>query len=143
MSGAPGRASPRWICSRQASVIFLAVVLLAVLGLSLNPHPESVLGRLSLYDKADHFVAYIVLGFFTRRAISRRGIFPVVLAISSCAALGGLIEIIQPLVGRNRELADFLVDLGGSAVGAAIAAAVAAVLSRRARGRETTGPARP
>lgn len=142
MSGAPGRASPEWLCSRQASVIFLAVVLLAVLGLSFTPHPESVLGRLSLYDKAGHFAAYIVLGFFTLRAINRRGVFPVVLAIASCAALGGLIEIIQPLVGRNRELADFLVDLGGAAVGAAIAA-VAAVLSRRARGREMTGPARP
>jgi VanZ family protein len=121
MSGAPGHASRRWICSRQASIIFLVLVLLAVLGLSLNPRPEAFLGRLSLYDKADHFAAYIVLGFLAYRAIGRRGALPLVLAISACTALGGLIEIVQPFVGRTRELADFLVDLGGSAVGAAIA----------------------
>ena len=127
MSGASGRASLKWICSYQASVIFLAVVLLAVLVLSLIPHPESVLGRFSMYDKAEHFAAYIVLGFLTLRAINRRGVLPVVLAIASCAALGGLIEIIQPLVGRSKELTDFLVDLGGAAVGAVTAIVVAVI----------------
>lgn len=131
MSGAPGRQASRWICSHQASVIFLAVVLLAVLGLSLNPRPESILGRLSLYDKAEHFAAYVVLGFLAFRAINRRGVFPVVLVIASCAALGGLIEIIQPLVGRNKELADFLVDLGGAAIGAVVGAVVAFHLMRK------------
>jgi len=76
---------------------------------------------LSLYDKAGHFAAYIVLGFFTLRAINLRGVLSLALAIAACTVLGGLIEIIQPLVGRNRELADFLVDLAGAAVGAAIA----------------------
>ncbi|MBE3064960.1 MAG: VanZ family protein [Candidatus Atribacteria bacterium] len=130
MSCAPERQKPRWICSRQASVVFLAIVLLAVLGLSLTPHPESVLGRLSLYDKAGHFAAYVVLSFFAMRSIGRRGALPLVLAVAACTALGGLIEIIQPLVGRRMELGDFLVDLGGSAIGAVIAAAIAAALSR-------------
>lgn len=136
MSEAPGRATLKWIYSRQASVVFLVIVLLAVLGLSLTPHPESVLGRLSLYDKAGHFAAYVVLGFLAFRAIDRRGALPLVLAIASCAALGGLIEVIQPLVGRRMELGDFLVDLGGSAIGPAIAA----VVSWMARAKGTAGP---
>jgi VanZ family protein len=130
MSCAPERQKARWICSQQASVVFLVIVLLTVLGLSLNPHPEAVLGRLSLYDKAGHFAAYVVLSFFAMRSIGRRGALPLVLAIAACTALGGLIEIIQPLVGRRMELGDFLVDLGGSAIGAVIAAAIAAALSR-------------
>ena len=131
MSGASELQKSKWICTQQASVIFLAVVLLAVLGLSLTPHPESVLGRLSVYDKAEHFIAYIVLGFFAVRSIGRRGVLPLVLAIASCAAMGGLIEIIQPLVGRNKELADFLVDLGGAAIGAVVGAVVAFPIMRK------------
>jgi VanZ family protein len=130
MSCAPEGQKQRWICSRQASRVFLAVVLLAVIGLSLNPRPEAILGRLSLYDKAGHFAAYVVLSFFAMRSIGRRGALPLVLAVAACTALGGLIELIQPLVGRTMELGDFLVDLGGSAIGAVIAAAIAVALSR-------------
>lgn len=32
--------------------------------------------------------------------------------------LGGAIELIQPMVGRQRELADWLADIGGVAAGA-------------------------
>ena len=129
MSSRPEHQKPRWICSRQASIVFLVIVLLAVLGLSLNPRPEAVLGRLSLYDKAGHFAAYVVLSFFAMRSIGRRGFLPLVLAIAGCTSLGGLIEIIQPLVGRTMELGDFLVDFGGSALGAMIGIAIAAALS--------------
>jgi VanZ family protein len=109
------------VASRQASIIFLVVVLLAVIGLSLTPHPEEILGRASLYDKAGHFVAYVVLAFFACRALKRGGLLPVILIVAGCAALGGAIELIQPYVGRHRDVVDFLVDLGGSALGAAIA----------------------
>lgn len=136
MSCAPERKKSRWISSRQASVVFLAIVLLAVLGLSLSPRPEVVLGRLSLYDKAGHFAAYLVLGFLAFRAIDRRGALPLIIVIASCAALGGLIEIVQPFVGRRMELGDFLVDLGGAAIGAVVAAAV----SWTVRGTERSGP---
>jgi VanZ family protein len=130
--GTPERPETRWICSRQASVVFLVVVLLAVLGLSLNPRPETLLGRLGVYDKAGHFAAYLALGFFATRAIGRPGVLTVVLTLVSCSVLGGLIEVVQPLVGRRRELADFLVDLAGTAVGAAIAIVVARVRNNRA-----------
>jgi VanZ family protein len=111
----------KWIRSRQASVVALVIVLLGVLGLSLNPRPEAVLGSLSLYDRAEHFAAYVVLSFFVMRSIDRRNAIPLLLAIAACAALGGLIEVIQPFVGRRMELLDFLMDLGGAAVGALVA----------------------
>jgi VanZ family protein len=108
------------VASRQASIVFLVVVLLAVIGLSLMPHPEEILGRASLYDKAGHFVAYVVLAFFACRALKRGGLLPVIVVVASCAALGGAIELIQPFVSRHKDLMDFLVDLGGSALGAGL-----------------------
>lgn len=111
--------------------MFLVVVLLAVLGLSLNPRPETLLGRLSVYDKVGHLVAYLALGFLVVRIFDRPGAASVVLAVASCSALGGLIEIVQPLVGRRRELGDLLVDLGGAAIGAAIAFAAARMSKAR------------
>ena len=110
----------RWILSRQASAVFLAAVLLAVLGLSLNPRPETVLGPLTAYDKAGHFAAYTVLAFFALRVFPRRGLRELVLVVGACAALGGAIEIIQPYVGRHKDIFDFLVDLGGALAGAVV-----------------------
>lgn len=99
----------------------LVVVILAIVGFSLTPRPETVLGRLNAFDKLGHFVAYLALGFFACRAMGRPSIFPIVLTVASGAALGGLIEVVQPLVGRNREFVDFLVDLGGASIGAVVA----------------------
>ena len=96
-------------------------MLLAIVGLSLTPRPEKVLGRLSAFDKIGHLVAYVALGFFACRAMGRPRLYHIVLTVASGAVLGGLIEVVQPFVGRNREFVDFLVDLGGAAVGAVIA----------------------
>lgn len=139
MSRATDRKNPRWICSRQASIVFLALALLAVLGLSLNPRPESILGRFSVYDKAGHFVAYVVLAFLAVRVFHGKGALPYAIAIVSCASLGGAIELVQPFVGRSMELGDFLVDLGGAILGSVIAG----VVSRMARGSATARPSQP
>lgn len=111
--------------------MFFVVVLLTVLGLSLYPRPEEILGRLSVFDKAGHLAAYVVLAYCAARAIGRPGWISFALAVASCAVIGGLVEVIQPFVGRRRELADFLVDLAGSAVGAVVAQAVARLRRRR------------
>jgi VanZ family protein len=113
------------LLSRRASRILIVVLSLAVLSLSLIPRPETVLGKLSAYDKLGHFIAYVALGFFAMRAVDRRGPIPFVLTITGCTLFGGIIEIVQPLVGRRMELADFLVDLAGSMVGATLAALLA------------------
>jgi VanZ family protein len=121
VSRVPEYALWKWIRSRHASVVFLVIVLLGVLGLSLNPHPEAVMRGLSLSDKVEHFAAYVVLCFFAARSFDRWDTIPLLLAVAACTALGGLIEVIQPFVGRRRELLDFLMDLGGAAVGALVA----------------------
>ena len=113
-------SSTCWIFSRQASRIVLIIVLLAVIAFSLYPRPESVLGPLSVYDKAEHFAAYAVLAFLALRVFPYRAGPLIALAVLSCAAIGGTIELIQPLVGRHKDLYDFLVDIGGSVAGTAV-----------------------
>ena len=132
----------RWVFSRRASVVFLVIVLLIVIGLSLNPRPESVLGPLSLYDKAGHFAAYVVLAFLALRVSVRRGVLALFVVVSACAALGGAIEIIQPSVGRHRDIVDFLVDLGGSVTGAGLSHLLTA-WRRTASGPDAPTPGGP
>jgi len=113
-------SSIAWIFSRSASRVALIFVLLAVIALSLYPRPESLLGPLSVYDKVEHFAAYAVLAFFALRVFPRENLPLLVLSALSCAAIGGVIELVQPLVGRHKDVYDFLVDLGGSVTGAAL-----------------------
>lgn len=108
------------LLSRRVSRILFFVLVVLVLALSLIPRPESVLGTLSAYDKIGHFIAYVVLGFFAMRAVDRRGPLPFILTIAGCALFGGGIEIVQPFVGRQMELGDFLVDLAGALIGATL-----------------------
>lgn len=46
------------------------------------------------------------------------------------AGYGGLIELVQPLVGRARELADWLADLAGVGLGALVGVALHRVWRR-------------
>jgi VanZ family protein len=116
----PGSFRIEKLLSRRVSRIVIVILSLLVLALSLTPRPERVLGALSAYDKIGHFMAYVALGFFALRAVDRRGPLPFFLTIAGCTLFGGIIEIIQPFVGRTMELADFLVDLAGSVAGAAL-----------------------
>lgn len=127
------------LSSRRVSRILIVVMALLVLSLSLIPRPERVLGKLSAYDKLGHFIAYIVLGFFAMRAVDRRGVLPFALVVAGCAAFGGLLEVVQPLVGRSRELADFAVDVAGSAGGAALALLLLRLVRTQEGGRGRGG----
>nr|WP_111301097.1 VanZ family protein [Paracoccus saliphilus] len=49
-------------------------------------------------------------------------------AVPAFAAFGGLIEIVQPYVGRECSLSDWLADLAGIALGVACGRAAAAVV---------------
>jgi VanZ family protein len=46
------------------------------------------------------------------------------------AAYGGAIELVQPMVGRGRELADWLADLAGIGLGALVGVALRRVWQR-------------
>jgi VanZ family protein len=131
----PGSIRIEKIVSRRLSRILMVILALLVLAFSLTPRPASFLGALSAYDKLGHFIAYAALGFFAVCAVDRRGLLSFAVTVAGCTAFGGLIEIVQPFVGRKRDLGDFLINLAGAAIGASIAA----LLSRHGRSREKRG----
>jgi VanZ family protein len=99
--------------------VLLILVLVGILTLSLWPKPPQIPG-FQLSDKIGHFIAYIFLGACALAAAERRRAPELLVVIVSCSLFGGIIEIVQPMVGRSRELGDFMVDLAGSALGAGI-----------------------
>jgi VanZ family protein len=82
-------------------------------------------------DKILHALAYLLLSFLLF-ASQLPGPRPrlVLVAVFGSLLLGGLIELIQPLTLRRRELADLAADLAGAAVGALLALALAGPLKR-------------
>lgn len=102
---------------------FVPAVLLVAWG-ELWPHPPALPGPWS-WDKADHFTAYFglallaTLGWGLRRSLS--GVFLGVLA------LGGALEALQWVVGRDAEWADLVANFAGAVAGMAIGAGYLAV----------------
>jgi VanZ family protein len=85
----------------------------------LTPHPPELTGPLS-WDKLDHFIAYGGLSLLATLAWGlRRSLVWVFLAVVS---LGGLLEILQTLVGRDGEWGDFIANDLGALTGLAVAA---------------------
>ena len=99
--------------------MLLILVLLGILTLSLWPKPPEIPG-FELSDKLDHLIAYIILGACALAAAERRGAPELLIVTVSCSLFGGVIELVQPIIGRSRELADFLVDLAGVVLGSGI-----------------------
>lgn len=67
-------------------------------------------------DKLFHFVAFLALAF-PLAVVRPRWSGWLFMAFS---AFGGAIELIQPFVGRSRELADLFADMAGVACGMAL-----------------------
>ena len=87
---------------------------LALAALTLAPSvPEA---RVPGSDKTHHFLAFFLLTLPIAFVRPRLALWVVALAV----AYGGAIELIQPLVGRGRELLDFVADAAGSTAGAAL-----------------------
>lgn len=108
------RAMPLSRKRRRAIAIWLTVGLeLCISALTLIPlsAPSAVPGT----DKAHHVLAFAILTM-PCAALYPKGLFRVVFA---AAVYGGLIEVIQPYVGRHGETADVLADLLGVGIGAA------------------------
>jgi VanZ family protein len=84
----------------------------------LTPQPPHEISDLLGWDKAQHFVAYFglslmaVLGWSGRRAL---------LLFLAVIALGGTLEILQAMVGRDAEWGDMLANTLGAAVGTLLA----------------------
>ncbi len=76
------------------------------------------LGPVTLWDKAQHAIAFFVLTVWFSALVSRRRVGWLVLAM---LAFGGLIELAQMSVTyRHAELADFIADAVGVIAGAAV-----------------------
>lgn len=77
-------------------------------------------------DKLQHFLAFAGLSMPISLARPRWAIWTVVLAL----VYGGVIEVIQPFVGRDRSLLDLLADVMGASCGAGLAIALNLLLTR-------------
>jgi membrane associated rhomboid family serine protease len=100
--------------SKRHSLALLATVLLtaAIAYLTLTPpRPEASAGLLS--DKAYHVIAFASLIFPGALLYLRSLIW----LIPAALVFGAAIELVQPLVGRSAEVADFVADIVGVACG--------------------------
>jgi VanZ family protein len=96
----------------------------------LTPHPPQLEGPL-IWDKLDHFIAYFGLSLLGSLGWGlRRSLVWVLLGV---VALGGGLEILQALVGRDGEWGDFAANDLGALAGLGIAIAYLAAPRRLAR----------
>lgn len=107
-----------------------AVVLTAGIGLAiavLTLSPVSAPAPVQHSDKVYHVIAFaglaLPVSFYVPRWLPA--------AIVVFALFGGLIEIVQPFVGRERSLWDWLGDVAGIALGAGLGLSARSALRRR------------
>lgn len=116
---------------RSLGTLFSVIVAIVILYFSLSSH-GGVPG-LEISDKSGHFLAYTAFSFslffaFSSlpegetgvKVLSRNG-RSYLLSLVIGMALGIFVEIVQPYVGRSRELADALADLLGILLGLLVA----------------------
>lgn len=115
---------------RIGLVMFWPAVIVVVWG-ELTPHPPKLAGPW-LWDKLDHFTAYFGLALLATLGWGlRRSLVWVFLGV---VALGGCLEIIQSLVGRDGTWGDFFANDLGALLGLAAAAAYLAMPRRLVEG---------
>lgn len=106
----------------------LTVALALLIGLAtLMPVAARIAGDVPGNDKLHHLVGFALLAL--PLAIVRPRWMPVVALV--LAAYGGVIELIQPHVGRGRELADWWADLAGIALGTGVGVALNRMLPQK------------
>lgn len=92
----------------------LALVLAGII-LCLSLLPKSAIPGDPHNDVLHHLLAYTAL---TGAAIFRRQSLPgIFLILAAIVLYGGVIEIIQPMVGRVGSLRDFTINLAGASLG--------------------------
>ncbi|MEO7587147.1 MAG: VanZ family protein [Arachnia sp.] len=102
--------------SRATRVSILITIALAAVIAVLTLMPPNQVEVPSGSDKTYHFLAFAALAL-PLAAVRPRWSVALFLLYS---AFGGAIEIIQPFVGRSRELADLVADMAGIAIGMAL-----------------------
>lgn len=119
--------------------IGLSLLMAAVISmLTLTPVSPPPLGAMPHSDKIYHTIAFAVLAL--PLSFFRPGWL--IVAIPVYAAFGGIIEVIQPFVGRESDIADWIADLAGIGLGilagriTALGTAPVAALVRPFRSRQ-------
>ena len=98
--------------------IYATVAIAILIGLA-TLTPVEKLPDVSGSDKLYHLISFAILTLPI--AVIRPKALWVIFILS--VVYGGAIEVLQPLVNRNCELADFLADAGGVALGLAMSKA--------------------
>ena len=112
---------------RARKIDFYATIIIAfAIGLA-TLTPVEKLPTVSGSDKVYHLISFAILTLPI--AIIRPRTIWIILSLS--IAFGGAIELLQPLVNRNCEMADFLADTVGAILGVLVTKAL------RARRRPT------
>ena len=106
--------------------IYATIIIAVAIGLT-TLTPVEKLPTVSGSDKVYHLISFAILTLPI--AIIRPRAIWIILSLS--IAFGGAIELLQPLVNRNCEMADFLADPVGAILGVLVAGAL------RARSRPT------
>jgi VanZ family protein len=119
--------------ARRAGLwLFWPAVLVVAWG-ELTPHPPDL--SVNQWDKAQHFTAYFGLALLATLGWGlKRSLWLVLLAV---LALGGALEILQSLVGRDAAWLDQLANTLGALLGMGVAMAYLAMPRRL-----VDGPAR-
>ena len=107
---------------RARKIDFYATIIIAfAIGLA-TLTPVEKLPQVSGSDKVYHLISFAILTLPI--AIIRPRAIWIILSLS--IAYGGAIELLQPLVNRNCEMADFLADTVGAILGVLVTRALRA-----------------
>ncbi|MGH9811035.1 MAG: VanZ family protein [Terriglobia bacterium] len=116
--------------SRRAAQWLLLPALAIVVWGELTPHPPE---PVDVWDKLLHFIAYFGLSGIALVAFrpGRRAIY----ATSGLIFAGGVLEIVQGMVGRDASWGDELANTLGAVTGCLLGWAIVRLLERAARGQ--------
>jgi VanZ family protein len=106
-----------WV-RRAGAWLFIPALAVVAWG-ELTPHPPHLADEIFGWDKAEHFTAYFGLALLASLAWGlRRSLVWVFLGV---LAIGGGLEILQTLVGRDGEWGDMLANTLGAIFGTLLA----------------------
>ncbi len=126
----------RRMSSRSLLTLIIAALLCVAIGIG-TLLPTGALPAAPGSDKMQHFGAFALVAALI--TLLRAGwIVPVALILM---VYGGLIELIQPYVGRSREFGDFIAGSLGVLAGSVSALLVHQLASRLIRRRSDAAPA--
>jgi VanZ family protein len=115
-----------WV-RRAGAWLFIPALAVVAWG-ELTPHPPGLVDRIFGWDKAEHFTAYFGLCLLASLAWGlRRSLIWVLLGL---IVLGGVLEVLQGMVGRDCDWHDELANSLGALAGLMVAVAYLAIPRR-------------